>query len=92
METDGQNPQHAGIINNFTAALLGKEELFVSGVDGLAGVELMNAIEFSGWKGGASVTLPVDEDEYLDELNKRRATSRLKTNVSNTVANTEGTY
>lgn len=92
VETDGENPQHAGIINNFTAALLGKDELFVSGTDGLAGVELMNAIELSGWKGGAGVTLPVDEEEYLHELNKRRATSRLKTDVKSIVANTEGTY
>ena len=92
VETDGENPQHAGIINNFTAALLGKEELFVSGTDGLAGVELMNAISLSGWKGGARVSLPVNEDEYLEELDKRRAISRLKTNVKSTVANTEGTY
>ena len=92
VETDGENPQHAGIINNFTAALLGKEELFVSGTDGLAGVELMNAIELSGWKGGERVSLPVNEDEYLEELDKKRAVSRLKTNVKSTVADTEGTY
>lgn len=92
VETDGENPQHAGIINNFTAALLGKEELFVSGTDGIAGVELMNAIELSGWRGGERVSLPVNEDEYLEELNKHRATSRLKTNVANTVSNTEGSY
>ena len=35
---------------------------------------------------------PVNEDEYLEELNKHRATSRLKTNVANTVSNTEGSY
>ena len=92
VETDGQNPQHAGIINNFTAALLGKEELFVSGTDGIAGVELMNAISLSGWLGGQKVSLPVDEDVYLAELDKRRAVSRLKTDVKSTVANTEGTY
>ena len=92
VETDGQNPQHAGIINNFTAALLGKEELFVKGTDGLAGVELMNAIELSGWRGGARVTLPVDEDEYLAELNLRCAASRVKTQATETITNTEGTY
>ena len=92
VETDGENPQHAGIINNFTAAILGKEKLFVTGTDGLAGVELMNAIELSGWRGGEKVSLPVNEDEYLEELNKKRATSRLKTEVKSTVANTEGTY
>ena len=92
VETDGQNPQHAGIINNFTAALLGKEELFVKGTDGLAGVELMNAIELSGWRGGARVTLPVDEDEYLAELNLHCAASRVKTQATETITNTEGTY
>ena len=92
VETDGNNPQHAGIINNFTNALLGTEELFVTGTDGLAGVELMNAIELSGWRGGERVQLPVNEDEYLAELNARRKTSRLKTNVIETVSDTEGTY
>ena len=92
VETDGENPQHAGIINNFTAALLGKEELFVEGTDGLAGVELMNAIEFSGWMNGARVTLPVDEDEYLAELDKKRATSRAKAEGNDKVADTAGTF
>ena len=31
VETDGKNPQHAGIINNFANAILGIEEQFVSG-------------------------------------------------------------
>lgn len=92
VETDGENPQHAGIINNFTAALLGKEELFVKGSDGMAGVQLMNAIELSGWKNGARVTLPVDEDEYLAELNIRRASSRIKEQTEERISDTEGTY
>ena len=92
VETDGENPQHAGIINNFTAALLGKEEFFVDGLEGIRGVELMNAIELSGWKGGVRVELPVDEDEYLEELNKRRATSRLKVVDESKVADTTGTF
>jgi predicted dehydrogenase len=92
VETDGKNPQHIGIINNFTAAILGKEELFVGGTDGINGVELMNAIELSGWKGGVRVELPVNEDEYLCELNKRRATSRLKVVDETKVADTKGTF
>ena len=92
VETDGLNLQHAGIINNFTAALLGKEELFVTGTDGMAGVQLMNAIELSGWRNGARVTLPVDEDEYLAELNIRRANSRLKSAVADQITDTAGTY
>lgn len=50
----------------------------MDGTEGIYGVELMNAIELSGWMGGEKVVLPVDEDKYLVELNKRRLTSRLK--------------
>lgn len=92
VETDGKNPQHQGIINNFINALLGKEEFFVEGTEGINGVELMNAIELSGWKGGAPVTIPVNEEEYLKELNERRATSRLKVVDDNQFANTAGTF
>ena len=91
VETDGENPQHAGIINNFTAAILGTEPLFVSGTDGLAGVELMNAIEYSGWNGGIRVQLPVDENAYLQALNEHRKDSHLRPE-SDEVFNTAGTY
>lgn len=78
VETDGKNEQHGGILSNFVNAILGQEELFVQGTDGFNGVELMNAIELSGWNDGKKIVLPVDEDEYLRELNKRRASSTLK--------------
>ncbi len=92
VETDGENPQHAGIINNFTAHLLHGEPLFVDGKEGINGVELMNAIELSGWRGGAKVTLPVDEDEYLQELNKRVATSRHKDPSLDRISDTTGSF
>ena len=92
VETDGKNPQHAGIINNFANALLGLEDFFVDGAEGINGVELMNAIELSGWKGGAPVTIPVDEKEYLKELNIHRKNSRLKVVDDNSVADTSGTF
>ena len=81
VETGGDNPQHKGIINNFTNHLLGLEKLFISGEEGVFGVELMNAIELSGWTGKA-VTLPVDEDEYLEQLNKKIALSEEKPPVA----------
>ena len=92
VETDGKNEQHAGIMSNFANALLGKEEFFVDGKEGINGVELMNAIELSGWRGGVPITLPVNEDEYLEELNKRRATSRLKVVDDAYIEPTVGTY
>ncbi|MBE5746588.1 MAG: Gfo/Idh/MocA family oxidoreductase [Clostridiales bacterium] len=92
VETDGKNPQHVGILNNFANSLLGLEELFVDGKDGINGVELMNAIELSGWKNGEEITLPVNEDEYLAELNKRRATSRRKETVEKVAADMSNTF
>ena len=78
VETDNKNEQHLGIINNFTNSLLGLEEQFVEGIEGIRNVELMNAIELSGFRNGESVYLPVDEEEYLKELNKKRASSKFK--------------
>ncbi len=92
VETDGQNPQHAGIINNVANAILGKEELYVDGRDGIAGVELMNAIEYSGWNGGMEVALPVDGKLYYDALMEKRKTSRRKVVDDSAVADTDGTF
>ena len=92
VETDGKNPQHSGIINNFANAILGLEPLFVDGRDGIAGVELMNAIEYSGWLGGVEVSFPVDEDAYLAKLNEYRAKSRKKDVVEGAVADTQGSF
>lgn len=78
VETDGKNEQHVGIMNNFANAILGLEEQFVAGTDGINGVELMNAIELSGWNNGEEIVLPIDEERYLKELNEKRKTSKLK--------------
>ncbi len=87
-ETDGENLQHVGILKNFTEAILGKAPLFVNGREGLNGVELMNAIELSGWNDGARVALPIDGDAYYEELMKHVAVSRFKTGNDNAVEGT----
>lgn len=92
VETDGKNPQHAGIINNVANTLLGIEKLFVEGIEGINGVELMNAIEYSGWNDGAKVSVPIDDKKYLEKLNEKRANSRLKECDDSIVQNTAGTY
>ena len=92
VETDGNNYQHAGIINNFANALLGLEEIFTPGIEGINGVELMNAIELSGWNDGERISIPVDAKRYLKELNKKRKTSRLKTVKEVGPADTTGTF
>lgn len=91
VETDGKNDQHVGILNNFANAVLGIEPLFVKGVEGINGVEMMDAMMLSTWL-GKEVTLPIDDDLYLSELNKRIATGRTKDAVADVVLDTEGTY
>ena len=66
--------------------------MFVDGKEGIAGVELMNAIELSGWNGGEAVALPVDEDRYLRELEAHIAVSRFKEVDDSAVADTAGTF
>lgn len=85
VRTDGKNLQHVGILRNFTNTILKKEKLFVKGTDGINGVELMNAIELSGWLNGKTVSLPVNEDLYYKELMKRVKKSRFKKTNDNMV-------
>ena len=90
VETDGLNEQHVGILKNFTNAILGKEELFVSGQEGINGVEIMNGMLLSSFLGEA-VSLPIDDDLYEAELNKKIASGREK-HVEEKVFDTEGSF
>ena len=90
VETDGFNPQHVEVLRAFAAHILSGEPLVASGVEGIRGLTLANAMYLSSWT-GETVELPLDEDRFLEELNKRRATSRRKEDVS-VVLDTEGTY
>ncbi len=92
VETDGKNEQHAGIINNFTNAILGTEQLFVDGKEGIKGVEIMNAMLMSGWLGGATVNVPVDEKAYIAMLEEKIKNSKIKKSGSDKLLSTEGTY
>ena len=66
------------VLNAFAAHILRGEKLVAEGYEGINGLTLSNAMHLSSWLGHA-VDLPFDEQLFLDELNKRRATSRLKT-------------
>ena len=71
---DGDNPQHVGILNNFANALLGLEPLYVNGEEGINCVQLINAMLLSTWAND-TVNLPVDDEHYYAELQKRVAFS-----------------
>ena len=92
VETDGRNSQHQGVLSNFAQAILGKEELWIDGTEGIKGVQLMNAITLSGWKDGQKVVVPVDEDEYLERLKEKQATSRIKTGCKEKIEDVSVTF
>ena len=64
--------QHTGIINNFTNHIVNGEPLIAPGADGIRGLTISNAIHLSSWTGEA-VELPIDEDKFIAELEKRKA-------------------
>lgn len=90
VETDGENPQHVGVLNAFAANILRGEPLVAKGEEGIRGLTLSNAMHLSGWLGKA-VDIPFDEELYLQLLNEKRATSRKKESKDITFS-TEGTY
>ena len=77
IKQSGNNPQHVGILNNFANAVLGLEPLYVDGKEGLKCVELIDSMLLSTWL-DKTVTLPVDDELYWEELQKHIATSKIK--------------
>ncbi|MDI9520904.1 MAG: Gfo/Idh/MocA family oxidoreductase [Bacillota bacterium] len=90
VETDGQNPHHAGVMRAFAAHILHGAPLLADGREGINGLTLSNAMHLSSWL-KQPVTLPMDEQLFLDELNKRRAVSRHKSGPSQ-ILDTDGSY
>ena len=89
--TDGQNPQHAGVLRAFAGRILRGEPLVADGKEGIRGLMLSNAMHLSSWL-GRPVTLPIDEELFLEKLNELRRTSRVKENVQEVTFRTEGSY
>ncbi|MBE5814968.1 MAG: Gfo/Idh/MocA family oxidoreductase [Clostridiales bacterium] len=91
VETDGQNPQHVGVLNAWAGAILRGEPLVAGGEEGINGLTLSNAMHLSGFL-GKKIDLPMDEDLFYQELMKRVATSRRKTGVKAVFADTSDSY
>ena len=62
--TPGKGGAHAGILQNFTDAILHGEALISPGCDGLAQLTLINAAYLSAWRGSARIELPFDTALY----------------------------
>lgn len=91
VETDGLNPQHVGVLNAWAGCILRGEKLVARGEEGLNGLMLSNAMHLSAFL-GKMVELPIDEDLFYDELMKRVAVSRRRTEVRAVYADTSTSY
>jgi predicted dehydrogenase len=74
----GSNEDHKGITRNWIDAIRDGTPLLAAGAEGINGVELANAMMLSTWTDNW-VDIPVDEDLFYDELQKRVKTSKTKT-------------
>ncbi|KMT64839.1 Gfo/Idh/MocA family protein [Catenovulum maritimum] len=74
--------QHAVIMNNFIQAITVNEPLIASAKDGLASLDIANAILLSSWN-DEKVNLPLDRAQYQTALDDKVANSnlRVKSNV-----------
>jgi len=90
-ETDGENPQHVGVLRAWGGAILRGEPLVADGREGINGLTLSNAMHLSSWT-DAAVTLPIDAQLFRQELMKRVEGSRKKENTVSVVADTSASY
>ena len=91
VETDGENPQHSGVMNAWADAILHGGKLIAEGAEGINGLTLSNAMHLSAFL-GKEIELPFDEELYYNELMKRVATSRRKAPGKTVFADTANTF
>lgn len=68
--TDAWGVQHSKVMENFADHVLNGAPLVARGEEGIKGVTLANAIHLSTFL-DKEVTLPLDEEQYLEELEKK---------------------
>ena len=91
VQTDGENPQHPGVINAWANATLHGGNLVADGREGINGLTLSNAMHLSAFL-GKEITIPFDEDVYYNELMKRVKGSRRKDASKAIFADTSDSY
>ncbi|MCD8344342.1 MAG: Gfo/Idh/MocA family oxidoreductase [Oscillospiraceae bacterium] len=91
VETDGENPQHVGVLNAWGGAILRGTPLVADGREGINGLTLSNAMHLSAFT-GSKVEIPFDDELYYNELMKRVKSSRRKPKTEAVFADTSNTY
>ena len=69
--------RHGLVFNAFAGAILRDEPMVAPGEEGIRSLTLSNAMYLSAWT-GETVQLPLDEELFCQELQKRVATSKHK--------------
>lgn len=82
IEQTEKESAHMGILQNFTNAILNGEALISPGFDGINEVQLSNAAYLSSWK-DKWVEIPVNAEEYYEELHKKAENSELHEGLKN---------
>ena len=90
VETDGENPQHIGVLNAFVKHIKEGTPLVADGREGINGLMISNAMYLSSWT-KQTVDLPIDEQKFLDFLNEKRKTSKHKV-VEETTMSVDGSF
>ncbi len=88
--TDGEHPQHSGVLNAFADHILHGGPMIADGREGIRGLMLSNAMHLSSWL-GRPVDLPFDEVLFRDMLMERCKHSRHKEEADITF-DTKGSY
>lgn len=65
---DHPETAHAGILQNFTNAILHGESLLAPGVEGVNELTISNAAYLSSWNGGVPVKIPLNNREFDEKL------------------------
>ena len=73
--TDGRNKQHREVVSRFAAAIIRGDSLVANGEEGINGLSISNAAHLSSWL-GREISLPVDEDLFYSELQKKIASGK----------------
>ncbi len=84
-------PQHKGITQNFTNAILNGEKLIAPGEEGINGLRISNAIFLSSWL-GKTVDVPVDGDLFYSMLQEKIKNSTYEKTVVEQTVDISATY
>lgn len=88
----GENPQHLGILRNFTAAILDGTELLAPGEEGILGLTISNAIHYSAWTNGWADVKNFDHNGYYELLQQKIDASTVVKKEAHMTLDISGTH